>query len=152
MKKMTILIFNWRDPKNPKAGGAEIVTQEFAKGWIKKGFRVIWFTSSFRGAVKNERLDNVEIVRWGNAMSVFFMAPFFYFFHKQEIDIVIDEIHGLPFFTPLFVKKPIIAFIHEVAAEIWDYMYPFPVNVIGKWIEKFYFRLYRKVIFWTDAD
>ena len=53
--------------------------------------------------------------------------------------IVIDEIHGLPFFTTLYVKKPKIAFIHEVANEIWDYMYPFPINILGKFIEPLYF-------------
>lgn len=148
---MTILLFNWRDTKNPKAGGAEVVTQEFAKGWVKKGFRVIWFTSSFRGALRNERVGGVEIVRQGNFITVFLLAPFYYFSHRREIDIVIDEIHGLPFFTPLYVKKPIIAFIHEVAAEIWDYMYPFPINKVGKCMEKFCLRFYRHITFWADA-
>ena len=33
---MNILILNWRDPKNPKSGGAEQVTMEHAKAWVKK--------------------------------------------------------------------------------------------------------------------
>ncbi|MDE2589078.1 MAG: glycosyltransferase family 4 protein, partial [Patescibacteria group bacterium] len=77
---------------------------------------------------------------------------FFYLESKNKFDIVIDEIHGIPFFTPLYVhnsKK--VAFIHEVAGEIWDYMYPFPINYIGKLLEVFYFRLYQRVTFWTDA-
>lgn len=149
---MNILILNWRDPKNPKSGGAEIVTMEHTKAWIKKGHSVTWFTSKFSGAKKEEKIDGINIVRRGNFITVYLLAPFFYFFSKKTFDLVIDEIHGLPFFTPLYVKKPKIAFIHEVAGEIWDYMFPFPINKIGKFVEPLYFKLYRNVKFWTDAD
>lgn len=149
---MNILILNWRDPKNPKSGGAEIVTMEHAKAWVKNGHKVTWFASKFPKSKKQEIIDGVNIVRRGNSVSVLLRAPFFYLFSKNKFDIVIDEIHGLPFWTPFYVRKPKIAFIHEVADKIWDYMYPFPVNVIGKLIESFYFKLYKKEKFWTDAD
>lgn len=148
---MNILILNWRDPKNPQAGGAEIVTHEHAKAWAAAGHHVTWFAAAFQDCLKEEIIDGVTIVRKGNWLTVYLLAPFYYLFHKKNIDIVIDEIHGIPFFTPLYVKKPKIAFIHEVAAEIWDYMYPFPLNVLGKFIEPIYFKLYKDVQFWTDA-
>ena len=149
---MNILVLNWRDTKNPKSGGAEIVTLEHAKAWVKKGHSVTWFTSRFSGARKEEKIDGVNIVRRGNFITVYLLAPFFYLFSKNKFDIVIDEIHGLPFFTPLFMKNPKIAFIHEVADEIWDYMFPYPINKIGKFIEPLYFKLYKNTKFWTDAD
>ena len=31
-------------------------------------------------------------------------------------------------------------------------MFPFPVNRIGKFIEPLYFKLYKNIQFWTDAD
>lgn len=149
---MRILILNWRDPKNPRSGGAEIVTIRHARAWVEAGHEVVWFTSGFKDALKREIINGVEIIRKGNSFSVYLLAPFFYLFSGREFDVVIDEIHGLPFFTPIYVKKPIIAFIHEVAGEIWDHMYPFPLNQIGKAIESFYFRLYNKLQFWTDAE
>jgi len=149
---MHILILNWRDPKNPKSGGAEIVTQEFAKGWVNKGNDVTWFTSRFTGSKPLESIDGIKIVRTGNYFAVFFYAFLYFMRHKNEIDIVIDQIHGIPFFTPLYVRKPIIAFIHEVANEIWDYMYPFPINKIGKFLEPLYLSFYKKTQFWTDAN
>ncbi len=149
---MNILILNWRDPKNPKSGGAEIVTLEHAKAWAKKGHSVIWFTSRFSGAKKEEKINGVNIVRRGNFVSVILRAPFFYLFSKNKFDLVIDEIHGLPFFTPFYAKIPKIAFIHEVADEIWDYMFPFPVNKIGKLVEPIYFKIYKNIKFWTDAE
>ncbi len=149
---MNILILNWRDPKNSRSGGAEIVTLQHAKTWVKKGHNVTWFTSGFENSKREEKIEGVNIVRRGNFISVILRAPFFYIFSKNKFDIVIDEIHGLPFFIPLYVKKPKIAFIHEVADEIWDYMFPFPINRIGKFLEPLYFKLYRNVKFWTDAD
>ncbi|MDE2588381.1 MAG: glycosyltransferase, partial [Patescibacteria group bacterium] len=149
---MHILILNWRDPKNSLAGGAEIVTFEHAKAWVKAGHTVTWFTSRFRGMPKDEVLQGVHFIRKGGSLGVYLFAPFFYLESKNKFDIVIDEIHGIPFFTPLYVhnsKK--VAFIHEVAGEIWDYMYPFPINYIGKLLEIFYFKIYQHVKFWTDA-
>ncbi len=148
---MRILIFNWRDPKNSKAGGAELVTHEHAKAWVEAGHSVTWFTSSFPGARRHESIDGVQFVRWGGERSVILLAPLFYFRRHTAYDIVVDQIHGLPFFTPIFVRKPIVAFIHEVAAEIWNTMYPFPINVFGRIIEPLFFPLYRRVPFWTDA-
>ena len=149
---MHILILNWRDTKNPLAGGAEIVTMEHAKAWVQAGYTVTWLTSSFPGGAKTDRTLGVEIVRQGNAKTIYFFAPFFYLFSGRHFDIVIDEIHGLPFFTPLYVRKPKVAFIHEVANEIWDYMRPFPFNILGRFVERLSFQLYRNVMFWTDAS
>jgi len=149
---MRILIFNWRDPKNPKSGGAEYVTNEHAKYWVKKGNSVIWFCSSFPGSKKEEDIDGIKFVRRGSAFSVYIIAPFYYLLNRKKIDFIVDEIHGLPFFTPLYSRKPKIAFIHEVAGEIWDSMYSFPINHIGKFFEYLYFKVYKNIDFWTDAN
>lgn len=148
---MHVLILNWRDPKNPKSGGAEIVTFRHAKAWVEAGHRVTWFAAGFKDSSRKETIEGVDIVRKGNALSVYLYAPFYYFFGGETFNIVIDEIHGMPFFTPFYVRREKIAFIHEVAQEIWDYMYPFPLNRFGKFLEKIYFKLYKNVLFWTDA-
>lgn len=148
---MNILILNWRDIKNPKSGGAEIVTMEHAKAWVRLGHSVDWFTSKFVHAKDEEIIHKVRIIRKGNSITTFFFAVFFYLARKNFYDIVIDEFHGLPYFTPLYVKKPIVAFIHEVAREIWDLMYPFPINVLGKIFESISLSFYHSIPFWTDA-
>src|SRR3972149_9162022 len=133
---MNILIFNWRDPRNPHAGGAETVTMEHAKAWVRLGHSVLWYTAKFPGAQGEEVIEGVHFVR---SRFAHLRAPFFYWQHHHEVDIVTDEIHGISFFTPLYVWKPIVAFIHEVAGEIWDVMYPFPLNIIGKAMERIMF-------------
>lgn len=149
---MNILIYNWRDIKHPKAGGAEIVTMEHAKYWIKNGHTVYWFSPKFNKSKNLEKIDDVIVYRRGNKLSVYFWAPIFYLFSGLKFDIVIDQIHGIPFFTPFYVRKPKIAFIHEVAKEIWDYMEPFPINTLGKIIEPIYFKFYKTITFWTPSD
>jgi len=146
---MNILILNWRDVMNPKSGGAEIVTLEHAKAWVEAGNKVTWFSSSFKKAKRTEEIKGVRVVRYGNFITVYLFAPIYYIFSKQKFDIVIDQIHGIPFFTPLYVRKPKIAFIHEVANEIWDYMYPFPINKIGRLTERVLLIPYKNIQFIT---
>lgn len=149
---MNILILNWRDPKNPKSGGAEIVTMEHAKAWIAKGHSVTWFTSQFSNCKKQEIINGVKIVREGNSYSTYFWALPFYFKNRKNIDFIVDEVHGIPYFTPLYAKKRKIILVHEVAGEIWNHMYSFPLNLIGKLMEKSYLWLYKNKNFWTDAE
>lgn len=149
---MNILILNWRDPKNPRAGGAELVTMEHAKAWVTAGHSVAWFTSNFNGGKTEELIDGVHIYRRGSSVTTLLLAPFFYFKNRSQYQLIIDEIHGLPFMTPLYVRKTKLAFIHEVAVEIWDYMYPYPLNILGKWFESWYFKFYKNVTFWTVSD
>lgn len=148
---MKILILNWRDNGHLKAGGAELVTMEHAKGWVECGHSVTWLTSFYKGAKKDEIIDGVYMMRRSGSLLIYVWGFFYTLFRGQKYDVIIDEIHAIPFFTPLSTKTKKIAFIHEVAGQIWDYMAPFPLNKIGKMFERFYFPLYRHIPFWTDA-
>lgn len=148
---MRILILNWRDVRHPKSGGAELVTMEHAKGWVGEGHSVTWLTARYAGAPKESIVEGVRFVRRWGEHSIYLYAPFYLLANARFFDVVVDEVHGFPFFSPLFTHKPVVVFIHEIAGEIWDFMFPFPKNVIGKFLEHLYFRLYRHCLFWTDA-
>lgn len=153
---MRVLILNWRDIKNPASGGAEILTHEMAKRWVKWGHEVTQFSSLFEGAKKEETVDGIRIVRRGNPdarhllSSVHFQAFWYYIRNsKGKFDTVIDEIHGIPFFTPFYVKEKRVALICEVAGEIWDTIFKFPLNKIGRFMENIYFNFYKNISFLT---
>jgi glycosyltransferase involved in cell wall biosynthesis len=148
---MKILILNWRDYSHPKSGGAEIVTMEHASEWVKKGHKVTWFTSAYSGSSNEEIIDGVNIIHRAGSLTVYLFAPIYLILNGNKFDVIIDEIHGIPFFSPLWTRTPKIVFIHEIAGEIWDYMYRFPISYIGKKLESWYFKLYRNTFFWTDA-
>src|SRR3989344_6246530 len=118
---MNVLIFSWRGPNHPNAGGAEISTHEHAKKWIEKGSTVTLFTASFEGAKEKETIDGVNIIRKGyQVFGVQINAFWWYLFDRHDkFNIVVDQFHGIPFLTPLFVRVKKMAFIHEVAKEVW---------------------------------
>lgn len=156
---MRILILNWRDINNPSSGGAEILTHEIAKRLVALGNRVVQFSSFFPGAHHKEVVDGVEIVREGNAdirtlfASVHFRAFLFYQREKGKFDVVIDEIHGIPFFTPWYVKGKKIVLICEVASDLWVKVFGSFFGSLARMVEKFYLSLaYKNILFITISD
>lgn len=148
-----ILILNWRDIKNPQAGGAEKVTHYLSTYLVQKNYQVTIIASQFKGAAKEETIDNIRIIRRGNYLTVYYHAYQIYkSFFKGKVDLVIDQIHGIPFLTPFYVKEPIMAFIYEVAGPIWFYEVNFPFSVLGYLFEQIYFHFYQKVPFIAISD
>lgn len=164
---MRILILNWRDPKNPRAGGAETVTFKYAQYWAKKGHSVTWICNFFPGSTPREISTGIEFVRVGPALGytvleLIFTYPLFLVsaimaafseFHRNKIDLVIDEIHGLPFFTPFFSQARNVLWVCEVAGPIWDRMYPTPINLIGRMLETLLYKyVYRHTEIWAISQ
>jgi glycosyltransferase involved in cell wall biosynthesis len=133
---MRILWFNWKDIKHPEAGGAEIYTHEIAERIVEKGHEITLFTSEFQGSESEDEINGVRVVRQGTILnplnSVYRNAKKFYKKYGNRYDVVVDEINTRPFLTPKFVDKPIIALIHQLAREYWDYKMPLPLSFIGK--------------------
>ena len=160
MRKLKILIFSWRGPKHPLSGGAEIATFEHAKGWVKAGNKVTLFTSYFKNAKETEFIDGVEIIRkGGDVFGVKIKAFYWYLFNKHpKYDLVVDEFHGIPFFTPIYVRTKKLALIHEVAKEVWWFNpWPRPLNyipgIIGTVFEPIMFNfLYKNIPFMTVSE
>lgn len=161
-----ILILNWRSPRSPLEGGAERFTLKYAQYWHSLGYAVTWVTNSYPGSKKNEVADGINYVYVGPALAGNFLSYFFFYpwyllqsifviwgiIRKEKIDLVIDEIHGLPFFSPLFVRSRIVLLVCEVAGPIWDKMFPFPVNVIGRMLERAVYSLYRNAEIWAISE
>jgi len=153
---MKILILNWRDIKHPNSGGAEIVTFEHAKAWVRAGHKVTWFSSAFKDGEKEETVEGIKIIRRGNELFTVNIAALFWYLKqgRGQFDIVVDQFHGVPFFTPLYVKEKKLAFIHEVTKEVW-LLNPLPkpfnllVGYFGYFIEPWIFKLYRQTPFFT---
>jgi len=157
---MRIVIFNWRDIRHPHAGGAEAVTFEHAKAWVKAGHNVTWFSSGFRGGKREEIVEGIKIVRRGNQLlGVHIAALFWYLKHvRGRVDLVVDQFHGIPFFAPLYVAEKKLAFIHEVTCEVWflNHLpgpFRFLAGLVGYFTEPWIFRLfYRQIPFLTVSE
>ncbi len=142
---MNILILNWKDLKHPKAGGAEFVTESAARLWVKWGHEVTLFAAHVDGQPEREVVDGVQIIRRGNRFTVYWQA-YQYWKHEgwQQHELVIDEINTIPFFTPLYVRRPAhwVPYLNQLAREIWFQQMPFPLSAIGYLLEPLYLKFY----------
>jgi glycosyltransferase involved in cell wall biosynthesis len=145
---LRILWLNWRDIRNPEAGGAEVLTHEIARRLIEKyNYHITLFTSNFQRGSPGENIDGISIIRDGGKFTVYAKAKNHYMTHKDDYDIVIDEINARGFLTPKFIKeKPILALIHQISPEVIMYEMPFPLNFIGRYyLEKKWLSYYKDV-------
>ncbi len=150
---MRIAIFSWRDIKHPYGGGAELLSHEMAKRWVLMGNEVIHFSALFPEGKRKEVIDGITYIRRGTWYNVHLYAFWFILTQKfSSIDVIVDEVHGIPFFVKLYTRKPVVCFVCEVANEVWDQMFSFPLNKIGKTFEKIYPVIYRKLPFLTISE
>jgi glycosyltransferase involved in cell wall biosynthesis len=85
----------------------------------------------------------VRIVRQGNAATVRVHAMRRYR-ALGDFDVVVDEINTLPFFAPLYARKPVVALICQLAREVWFFEAPWPVAIAGYVAEPAYLQVYRR--------
>lgn len=154
---MKILILNWRSITDPLKGGAEVVTFEHAKRWVKKhSAEVYWISAKYDGNKDFEEIEGIKFIYIGRELKrdsvldllisfpIYFVST--YKAYKKtfsgKVDVVIDQIHGIPFLTPLYVNEKKLLFIHEVAGEIWNKMFGFPINKAGIFLEKALLKFY----------
>lgn len=134
---MKIIAFNWRDRTHPEGGGAEENIHMLGSGLIKKGHEFHLICGKYKGSKKFEVINGVNIHRIGGRFSIYILAPLYYLykFRKKKPDLIIDDINGIPFFTPLFSRKPKLAIFHHKVGDIFNKELPFPANRIGRFIE-----------------
>lgn len=152
--KLRILVINWRDPKHPRAGGAEVYLFEQAKHWIRWGHHVEWLSGGFPGGSPRDCVDSIPVRRVGNFMTVYASVPLAYLREfRDRFDIIVDSFNGLPFFSPLFSMKPKICILYHVHRELFK-------KHLGGWLgnalawceETFVPMVYRKVHFVTISQ
>jgi glycosyltransferase involved in cell wall biosynthesis len=145
---------NWKDMTHPAAGGAEVYTEGFARELVKKGHEVTLFVSAVEGRPERDVVEGVRIVRRGGRLGVYRQARKFWQEEGEgHFDVVVDEVNTRPFLTPRYVRSvPVVALIHQLAREVWDYEVPKPVGLLGRYVmEPWWLRSYRGVRVITDS-
>lgn len=112
---MKILVINWQDIKNPNGGGAEVHLHEIFKRIAAKGHQVDLFVCGDDTLPEFEVIDGINVIRKGKRNTFNFIVPKAYkeIFSKKKYDIIIDDINKIPFYTPLYVKEPLLALSHH---------------------------------------
>jgi glycosyltransferase involved in cell wall biosynthesis len=115
LRIMNILIINWQDIKNPFGGGAEVHLHEIFKRIVKMGHNVTLLSCEIDNEPLEEIIDGIRVIRKGkrNIFNFYVKGLYKEISSKEKFDIVIDDINKIPFYTPLFVKEPILAISHH---------------------------------------
>ncbi len=133
---LSILILNWRDPKHPRAGGAERYLHEISKRWVSAGHEVHWLTAGFRGGTATDTIDGIKIRRVGNRFTVYGAVPLEYLRnYRDRFDFVIDAENGLPFFSPLYSLKPKVLLMFHVHKRVFIDQLPRGIGSLFAWFE-----------------
>jgi glycosyltransferase involved in cell wall biosynthesis len=124
-----ILFVAWRDLANPRAGGSEILVDQLAEGMTARGDRV---TLLCGGPVAPR---GYQVIRSGGTYTQFLRAPGHYRRRLRDCDVVVEVCNGMPFFAPLWSRKPMVCLVNHVHTELWDVRLPRPFGAIGRHAE-----------------
>lgn len=110
---MKILLVNWMDMANPMAGGAEIHLTEIFRRFVARGDEVTLVASGFRDCTAHDEYEGIRIVRTGFRETFNFSAPSLLrkLDRAENYDLVVEDINKVPLYTPLYLKKPLLAII-----------------------------------------
>ncbi len=117
-----ILVVNWRDIRNPEAGGAEVHLHEIFGRIAAAGHPVTLVAHHFRGAAREERIDRIRVLRVGGKFDFNFRAlPFALgLLKKEKYDVVVEDLNKIPFFLSFFTAVPTCALLHHFfGGSIW---------------------------------
>ncbi len=146
---LRILVINWRDIENPEAGGAEVHLHEIFRRIVGMGHKVTLLSSKFPGSLPHKIVDGIEIIRTGNRLFFNFFVPTKTraMISAENYDIVIDDINKIPFYTPLYVRRPILAIVHHLFASSIFLEASLPVGAYVYASERLIPLVYRKTRF-----
>lgn len=113
---MRILLYNWRDWMHPWAGGAELHVKYQCEEFTKQGHEVTFYTARGHGQSREEVINGARVLRYGGRFSTYLLAPWVYCFRlRKNCDVIMDTHNAIPFFTPLFSRRPIVLLVHHIS-------------------------------------
>lgn len=129
---MNILMLNWRDLRNPEAGGAELHMHEIGSRWARQGHEITLLCGGFSGGRSREDADGIDVHRVGNKYAIYFQVPKYLSSSKfmSAFDVVYESINTVPFFSPIFSRAPVAAQIYSIDNRLVLFQ-EFPLHKIG---------------------
>ncbi len=114
---MRILVLADRDWTHPEAGGSGANLHRQVEQFVALGHDVSVIAAGYPGASRSERLEGVTVHRVGGRTTVFPRAISLASRRlAAEADVVLEVINGITFLTPLWLRRPHVAYVHHVHA------------------------------------
>ncbi|HET6350428.1 MAG TPA: glycosyltransferase family 4 protein [Candidatus Krumholzibacteria bacterium] len=112
-RRLHVVALNWRDIRNPEAGGAEIHLHEILTRLVARGHHATQFASAFPGGATEETVDGVHVIRRGSWWNANFVLPAAMraYLKDHPADLVVEDINKIPFFTPCYTRTPVLVVV-----------------------------------------
>ncbi len=144
---MRIAFVSWRDLANELAGGSEVFIDRLAVGLLELGHEV---TLLCGGPVEQRAYP---VINLGGTYSQYLRAPIVHHRAVRDWDLLVDTENGIPYFSPLWRRKPILATVLHVHSDQWHERFPAPVAAAGHFAEsKMMPLVYRRVPFMAISN
>jgi glycosyltransferase involved in cell wall biosynthesis len=112
---------------------------EQAERWVKAGNEVTVFCSDpgrEHAPNRDELVDGIRVRRRGGRFTVYLYAAVYLLLSSWKFDRVLDVANGIPFFAPLFSKRPVVLLVHHVHDRQWFAEFPIPLAAVGWFLER----------------
>ena len=127
---MRVVALTWRDLPNPSAGGAEVLIDRLLSGLKERGHEVALVAG---GPVAEHEY---ETVNGGGTYSQYLTAPIICMTRFRRADVIIDVENGLPYFSPLWRRRPSVCLVHHVHTDQWHGHFPRPIATACQAVER----------------
>lgn len=149
---MRILVLNWRDPKNPDAGGAEVHIHEIMRRVAAMGHDVVQVSCAIKGLPEEEVLDGIRILRHGGKYTYNLSLKKFCSNLDVNFDLIIEDLCKLPFFSPGWNMAPVLVVVpHLFGTTAYREVF-FPLALYVNILESFIPRVYMNCPFVAISD
>lgn len=129
-RPLDVVAVSWRDLAHPSAGGAEVLLDRLLCGLHERGHRV---TLVCGGPVSDHPFDVVDA---GGTYSQYLRAPAICARRFSEADVLIDVQNGMPFFSPIWRRRPSLCLVHHVHTDQWASRFPRPIAGLCRTVER----------------
>ena len=126
---LSVGVVAWRDLANPRAGGSEVVVDAYLRGLMERGHDVRLMCGGPVGP------RPYPVRRIGGTFSQYLLAPFAHAGWMRGVDVLLDVQNGIPFFSPLWRRRPTVCLVHHVHTQQWKQHFPAPIAAVGRMLE-----------------
>ena len=126
-----ILFVAWRDLANRRAGGSEVLVDRLAEGMTARGDRVTLLAG---GQVDTRQY---QVIKNGGSYTQFLRSAAAYRLDRRlrDCDLIVEVCNGMPFFVPMWSRRPTVCLVNHVHTDLWGVRLPRPLAAVGRYTE-----------------
>jgi glycosyltransferase involved in cell wall biosynthesis len=132
---MRVAFLTWRDSTHPDGGGSEVYVEEVASELVRRGHEVTVLCAAHGTAPTTQTVRGVRLLRRGGRLTVYPRGLIWTIRNRRRVDVVVDVINGLPFWTPFVRRHGVVALVHHVHKSQWHIIYPGLRGRLGWFVE-----------------